>query len=78
MALYMDILEEWDDKISEEKSVDDKNLRPVEWIDTNLNELNKNDIKYTLEKSFIEITEFVEDIYERYLVMYWENKQINY
>lgn len=38
----MDILEEWDDKISDEKNIEDKSLKPIEWIDQNLNEANKN------------------------------------
>ena len=42
MSLYMDILEEWDDRISEEKNIEDKYLKPVEWVDQNANESNKS------------------------------------
>jgi hypothetical protein len=33
MNLYRDILEEWDDKISDDRQLDDFNLHPEEWID---------------------------------------------
>jgi len=33
----MDILEEWDDKISDSKTIEDKNLHPIDWIDPSIN-----------------------------------------
>ena len=41
MSIYTDILEEWDDKISDESNIEDKTLKPVEWIDTNTNDADK-------------------------------------
>lgn len=48
MSIYTDILEEWDDKISDSKTIEDKNLHPVDWIDPNLNEQDKKEIKLML------------------------------
>lgn len=48
MSTYMDILEEWDDKISDQKNIEDKNLKPIEWIDPNINESDKTRIKNIL------------------------------
>jgi hypothetical protein len=41
MNIYRDILEEWDDKISEDILTDDFHLHPEEWIDSTINENNK-------------------------------------
>ena len=45
MKIYMDVLEEWDDKISDDLLVNDYSLHPDEWIDVNDNENKKNSIK---------------------------------
>ncbi len=71
MSTYMDILEEWDDKISDQKNIQDKNLKPIEWIDPNINESDKTRIKNILEKSFHATTNFIYEIYQKFLVMFW-------
>ena len=53
-------------------------MKPVEWIDVNSNDADKTDIKNLLDKSFEDTTKFVYNIYEQYLVMFWENEQIDY
>lgn len=63
MAIYTDILEEWDDKISDESNIEDKNLRPVEWIDSYSNDANKTELKNLLEKTFDKTTDFIYSIY---------------
>ena len=78
MSIYTDVLEEWDDKISDESGLEDKTLKPVEWVDVSSNDNDKNELKGLLEKSFEETTQFVYNIYEQYLVMLWENEQIDY
>jgi hypothetical protein len=37
MSIYRDILEEWDDKISDELLKDDFYLHPDDWIDASKN-----------------------------------------
>lgn len=37
MNIYRDILEEWDDKISDDILTDDFYLHPEEWIDSSTN-----------------------------------------
>jgi dynein heavy chain, axonemal len=50
----------------------------VEWVDVYSNDNDKNDLKGLLEKSFEDTTQFIYKIYEKYLVMFWENEQIDY
>ena len=45
MKLYIDVLEEWDDKISDELLVNDIYLHPDDWIDGMENESKRNSIK---------------------------------
>ena len=74
----MDVLEEWDDKISDELLVNDYSLHPDEWIDVNENENKKNSIKGILDDSFDNVHDFVDDMYERFLQIYWENQRIDF
>ena len=41
MNIYRDILQEWDDKISDNLLKDDLYLHPDDWIDAAHNEANK-------------------------------------
>jgi hypothetical protein len=78
MKMYMDILEEWDDKIAEEGEAEDSCLRPGEWVDVNANDGSKGELKGLLETAFGEVTRFVYEIYENFLVKHWENEKIDY
>ena len=78
MKLYIDVLEEWDDKISDELLVNDIYLHPDEWIDGIDNESKRNGIKEILDTSFDNVYEFIYEVYENYLKMYWENLRIDY
>lgn len=76
--MYRDILEEWDDKMSDDLLIEDSNLHPDEWVDGSLNEMNKHQIKTIIEKSFLQTTHFVESIFEKFLLMYWQDLRIDY
>lgn len=78
MNIYRDILEEWDDKISDDLGGEDNCLHPEEWVDAGANEGNKLEIKAVLEQSFLEVTEWIEGIFERFLLMYWQDLRIDY
>ena len=50
----------------------------MEWVDVYGNDNDKNELKALLEKSFDDTTQFIYKIYEKYLVMFWENEQIDF
>lgn len=78
MKLYIDVLEEWDDKVSDEISASDIFLHPDQWIDSSENEHKKNSIKSILDNSFQTVYELTYGLYEKYLRMYWENNRIDF
>lgn len=58
--------------------MNDVYLHPYEWIDGMDNEAKRNGIKEILDTSFENVDKFVYGIYEKYLLMYWENMRIDY
>ena len=63
MSLYMDVLEEWDDKISDDKNIEDVCLHPVDWVDQTQNDNSKTDIKCLVEDCFDDVIDYLYDTY---------------
>ena len=40
--------------------------------------MNKLQIKTVLEQSFLEVTEWMEGMFEKFLLMYWQDLRIDY
>lgn len=78
MKIYLDVLEEWDDKVSDELLASDIFLHPDEWIDSSENERKRNSIKNIIDNSFDNVYEMAYQLYERFLLMYWENSRIDF
>ena len=53
-------------------------LHPDEWLDVATNEGHRNDIRNSIDKCFNDALEYVYDVYEKVLLMYWEDHRINF
>ncbi len=78
MKIYIDVLQEWDDKISGEISSSDTFLHPDEWIDSSNNQRIRTDIKQIIDNSFQNVYQWTFKLYETYLKMFWENSRIDF
>ena len=58
--------------------LDDFYLHPEEWVDMGINEQNETELKVIVEQSFSETTIFMENIFEKFLKIFWEDQRIDF
>lgn len=75
MTQYVAVLEEWDDMVGEDWGHPESDyLNPSDWLDSTPIDQCSGAVKQLLEKSFERADKYIEEYFNKPLMMYWEDK----